>query len=164
MTILSDGSFQFDTMGEMYYNLFVIIGLGINHNQYLYDQDTGNLLKFRDKYIKATIDDNMPIYAGMTDIVFESDRNYALTNNIVGFYIDKESNSDDGDRIGFISLGIEDKDIEWHRAIVQTKYKGTIVTKFYRQAYLALIEVIFDLDGVKVDFSNIDEMTYEKRN
>lgn len=164
MTILSDGSFQFNSMGEMYHNLFMMIGLGINGNQYLYDQDSGNILKFKDKYIKASIDDSMPLYAGMTDIVFEPARNYALTNNIVGYYIDKESNSEDGDRIGYISLGIEDKDVEWHSAIVQTKKKGTIQTRFYRQAYLALLEVIFDLEGVKVDFTNLDEMTYERKN
>jgi hypothetical protein len=163
MQYLANGACQFDSLGELYYNLFMTIGLGINSQQYLYDQDTGIVIKFKDKFIKANTN-NQPLYAGRMDVVFEPSKNYGLMTTLVGYYIDKESNSEDGDRIGFISMGIEDKDIEWHRVIVQTNYKGIIESKFYRQAYLGYIEVIFQMDGVNVDLTNLDEMTYVYEN
>ena len=52
MNFLPNGKMIFDDIYEMYFQLFAEIGLGINQNQYLYDQDSMIVLKYKDKYIK----------------------------------------------------------------------------------------------------------------
>lgn len=156
MFITPQGKIAFNTIAERDYNLFMIIGLGINKEQYLYDQDTGTILNYRGKYIKATITE-MPVYAGRNDIVFDPSRNYNMMATLLGYYIDKESTSEDGDIIGFISQGVEDtKDKEFHRLFIQTKYKGRIESDWFHCGYLGFIDCIFKLDGQNVDLHNFD--------
>lgn len=150
-----NGKIMFDDMYELYYHLFLEIGLSINCNNYLYDQDTEILLMYKDKYIKATTFP-VPIYAGRNDIVFDPSQNYNLMVSILGYYIDKESNSDSGDNIGFIAQYIEDNDIEMQRVVVKTK-NGDYASQFYHNVFLGYIEVIFLLaHSFNVDLSNFD--------
>ena len=150
-----NGKIMFDDMYELYYHLFLEIGLSINGNDYLYDQDTEILLMYKDKYIKATTFP-VPIYAGRNDIVFDPSQNYNLMVSILGYYIDKESNSDSGDNIGFIAQYIEDNDIEMQRVVVKTK-NGDYASQFYHNVFLGYIEVIFLLaHSFNVDLSNFD--------
>lgn len=150
-----NGKIMFDDMYELYYHLFLEIGLSINGNNYLYDQDTEIPLMYKDKYIKATTFP-VPIYAGRNDIVFDPSQNYNLMVSILGYYIDKESNSDSGDNIGFIAQYIEDNDIEMQRVVVKTK-NGDYASQFYHNVFLGYIEVIFLLaHSFNVDLSNFD--------
>ena len=107
MQITANGKMMFDDIYEMFYHLFTEIGLGINTDQYLYDQDTMTVLKYKDKWIKATVQP-VEIYAGKTDIVFDPARNYNLMTTLFGYFISKESNSPEGDRIKFNSQYIDD--------------------------------------------------------
>lgn len=150
-----NGKIMFDDMYELYYHLFLEIGLSINGNNYLYDQDTEIPLMYKDKYIKATTFP-VPIYAGRNDIVFDPSQNYNLMVSILGYYIDKESNSDSGDNIGFIAQYIEDNDIEMQRVVVKTK-NGDYASQFYHNIFLGYIEIIFLLaHSFNVDLSNFD--------
>ena len=133
---------------SMYYELFGCIGLSLNRDQYLFDQDTGVVLKYKDKYIKAT---TVPaeIYAGRTDVLFEPDKNYNLVVVLLGYYIDKEVSM--GNDIGFIAQYVED-DIsrEKQRVVVKTRMYGDVVSKFYYNIYLGYIECIFKLSGYDI--------------
>lgn len=150
-----NGKIMFDDMYELYYHLFLEIGLSINSNQYLYDQDTGIPLMYKDKYIKATIVP-VPIYAGRNDIVFDPSQNYNLMVSILGYYIDKESNSEDGDNIGFIAQYIEDNGEEMQRVVVKTR-NGDFTSQYYHNVFLGYIEVIFLLArSFNVNLSNFD--------
>jgi hypothetical protein len=156
MFITPEGKIAFNTVAERDYNLFMVIGLGINQNQYLYDQDNGTQLNYKGKYIKATITET-PVYAGRNDVVFDPSRNYALMATLLGYYIDKESNSEDGDRIGFISQGNEDsRDKKYHRMFIQTSKKGRIESDWYECGYLGFLDCIFKLDGQNIDLHNFD--------
>ena len=53
MIYLPNGTVIFDNIFDMYYDMFSEIGLGINSQQYLYDQDTQTVIQFKEKYIKA---------------------------------------------------------------------------------------------------------------
>lgn len=156
MNFLANGKMSFTDIYEMYYHLFTTIGLSINSNGYLYDQDTCELLKYKDCYIKATVHP-VPIYAGRHDIVFEPMKNYNLMVSMLGYFIDKESNSDDGDNIGFIAQYIEETpDREKQRVVVKT-HKGLFASQYYTNIYLGYIEVIFALSGNFIpDLSNFD--------
>lgn len=165
MKFLPNGKVIFDDVYEMYYYMFNTIGLSINSaNQHLYDQDTQIELRFNDKYIKATVLP-IPIYAGRNDIVFDPSTNYNLMLNIFGYFIDKETASEDGDKIGYIAQSIEDElfvgkvganDIKKQRLSVRTT-RGDFFSNYYFNIYLAYIEMIFILSGDFVpDLSNFD--------
>lgn len=144
MKFLQDGRVMFDDMYEMFYHLFTEIGLSINNNQYLYDQDTGIELKYKDKYIKSTVVP-IPIYAGKNDIVFDPVKNYNLMVSLLGYFIDKEANNPEGDRIQFIAQYIEDdQNREKQRVVIKTR-NGDFASNFYRNIYLGYIEIIFIL-------------------
>ena len=156
MFVTPQGKIAYNTIGELNYNLFMTIGLAINADQHLYDQDTMKELNFNGKYIKASIND-IPVYAGRNDVVFEPSRNYKLMATLFGYYIDKETNSEEGDKVGFISQGNEDsKDREFHRLFVDTKRYGRVESDWYQNGYLGFIDCIFKLDGQNIDLHNFD--------
>ena len=147
---------QFSDEFELNYHLFMEIGLSVNYNGYLYDQDTGIEIKYKDKYIKSSTVP-MPLYAGRNDIIFEPAKNYNLMTTLLGYYIDKETNSDDGDRIGYIAQYIDDNPTKDKQRIVIKTKRGDIASKFYYNVYLGYIECIFMLGGSLVpDLSNFD--------
>ena len=157
MNFLPNGKVSFNDIYELYYHLFTEIGLSISPNQYLYDQDTGIELRFKDKYIKATVHP-IPIYSGKNDIIFDPSKNYNLMVSLLGYYIDKESNNtEQSDNIGFIAQYIEETPgREKQRVVIKTK-RGEIKSQFYFNIYLGYIEIIFILSGNFLpDLSNFD--------
>ena len=153
MNFLPNGKMIFDDIYEMYFQLFAEIGLGINQNQYLYDQDSMIVLKYKDKYIKATVTPQ-EIYAGRTDIVFDPSKNYNLMTTLFGYFIDKESSTEG--KIKYASQYIEDDPSKTKQRLVVKTANGDIVSSFYFNIYLAYIECIFILSGYNVDLANFD--------
>lgn len=156
MLFLNDGKVRFTDRGELLFHLFMEMGLGINSNQYLYDQDTGEVLRFKDLYIKADVN-NQPIYAGKTDIVFEPETNYSLMNNLFAYYLEKFKADEDNHITQEISYYFEsDPNKEKQRIFVKTQY-ATYATQFYSCVFLAFIEATFLINGnFMVDLSNFD--------
>ena len=155
MKFTINGDTMFDDFSELCYNLMMQIGLGINRDGYVYDQDTGITLKSRDKYLKASVDGS-PIYTGSNDIAFDPVKNYVITLFMLGYYIDKMREMD-GEDIGFISQGIEDNDDKsYHRAFIDCSKYGRIYSKFYHISSLGYVELIFKLGDMNTDISNFD--------
>lgn len=156
MNFLPDGKMIFNDIYEMYYNLFLELGLAVNENGYLYDIDNNIVLKFKDKYIKAAMT-RVPVYPGAFDIVFDPSQNYMLMVYMMGYYIDKEVNNEN--KIGFIAQYIdEDKSTEdkLQRVVVKTR-NGNICSRYYHNIFLAYIDIIFILSGnTSLDLSNFD--------
>jgi hypothetical protein len=157
MNFLPNGKIMFNDVYEMFYHLFTEIGLGINNNSYLYDQDTFTEIKFKEKYIKATTQP-ITIYAGRNDIIFDPANNYQLMVSLLGYYIDKRAVSEDEETIEFVAQYIEETPgREKQRVTVKTNNKGDISSNFYYNIYLGYIEIIFLLGGNFVpDLSNFD--------
>lgn len=157
MIYLPNGTVIFDNIFDMYYDMFSEIGLGINSQQYLYDQDTQTVIQFKEKYIKASIN-GQPVYAGRNDIVFEPAKNYTLMTRLFEYYLDKCQNSDDGDQLqGYIAHYIDDDAAkERQRVVVKTVGRGEISSQFYFNIYLAYIDCLFKIAGYNADLSNFD--------
>ena len=154
MTFNAEGRIVFDDIPEMYYNLFNEIGLSINKDNYLYDTDTDTVLRFKDKYIKASNKPGDDLYAGKTDVVFDPLKNYTLMTSLFGYYIDKEF----VDRPGFyIAQYIDDNPEDKHlqRVVVKTQ-DGDVYSEYYNNTYLGYIEDIFILSGTMVFLKNFD--------
>ena len=157
----ANGKIFFSNINEMYYNLFLEIGLSTNNEQYIYDQDTGIVLKYKEKYIKMNF--NNDTYPGKNDIVFDPATNYNLIVTLFGYYIEKELSN--GNDIGYIA---DFKEEEHNRAfipkgerfrqrvVIRTK-RGDIYTDYFYNLYLAYIHAIFIISGnEEYDLSNFD--------
>ena len=157
MNYYANGTIGFDNIYDMYYDLFSEIGLGINTQQYLYDQDTQVTITFKEKYIKASIN-GQPIYAGRNDIVFEPAKNYTLMARLFEYYLDKCQQSDDGDLLeGYIAHYIDDDETkEKQRVVVKTVGRGEISSNYYFNIYLAYIDCLFKIAGYNANLTNFD--------
>lgn len=145
----------YDSINEAFYNLFLEIGLFVNQNGYLQDQDTGIVIRFKDKFIKVSLNENVPLYTGKTDVPFEPARNFMLMQNLLGYYIDKREASDEP--IGYSSQGIYDKrDTIEHQVFVKTLDGTVYESGLYHNTYLAFMDCIFRLSGSIVDLHNLD--------
>ena len=148
---------MYDNLQELYYNLFFELGVFVNESGYIQDSDTNIQLKFRDMYIKVSLNDMNEAYAGKTEILFDPPHNFALASNLMGFYIDKREHSDNP--VNYLSQGIVDRmfpdDIMRHQVFVKTG-NGEYESNFYRNSYLCFIDCIFRMGGSVVDLSNLD--------
>lgn len=154
----------YDTFGELTYELFSEIGLGINaQTSYVYDQETGAPIMFGEKYIKANYNDQ-PIYSGRTDVAFDPSTNYRLMNTLFGFYLDKLQHSEDGDMLGgYIAHYIDDNEDKTKQRIVVKTGRGEIASRYYWNIYLAYIDCILRIGGANVDLSNFDPPREEEK-
>lgn len=157
-----DGTISFNTYIEMQYDLFNEIGLAINGQSYVYDQDTGIQLKIKDKYIKASVNGE-PIYTGKSDVAFEPGRNYSLINYLFGYYLTKAQNTEDGDILcGYTAHFIDDNpEKDKQRVVVKTIGRGDIASDYYYNIYLAYFDVIFRIAGYIPNLKNFD--IYEEK-
>lgn len=163
MKFLNNGKVMFDDVYELNYHLFMEMGLSINNNGYLYDQDNGTTLMFKDKYIKAT---TIPveIYAGKTDIVFNPAENFTLMNTLFCYYLDKYTSDEElSSEIKYIAHFIEDNPEKTMQRIAIRTANGDIFTSYYYNLYLGFIEAIFILsNNFSVDLSNFDIVIQKK--
>lgn len=156
----ANGKMLFNNTKEMYYNLFLEIGLSINNEQFIYDQDTGIVLKYKDKRIKMSFTND--VYGSNNDVVFDPSVNYDLMVKLFGYYIEKETQN--GNDIGYIAHFSEEefnrafimKDERYRQRVVVKTKNGDFKTAPYYNIYLAYIEAIFILSGNNYDLSNFD--------
>lgn len=162
MYISVSGKFHFSDLGEMLYNLFLEIGLSINANGYIFDQQTGIVLKYKEHFMKCTFN-NEPIYAGKNDIVFDPVNNYQLMELLLGYYLEKEeANGNDHQFIAHfrddeVKRTEANKGERFKQRIILRTKCGDICTQYYYNLYLAYSEAIFLLAGSdEYDLSNFD--------
>ena len=158
MNYLLDGTVTFNDIYDLYNELFMELGLYIGPDQYLYEQDTAMPIRLKDKFIKATINPNIPLYAGRNDILFEPNRNYSLIASLFCYYLDKCQHTDDGDILqGYIANFIDDNpEKDKQRVAVKTKGRGEISSAYYYNIYLAYIDCIFRIAGYVPNLYNLD--------
>lgn len=144
----------YESKEEMYYNLFLQMGLVVNNQGYLQDSDTGIVIRYKDKFIKVSLNPGVPAYAGRTDILFEPDKNFDLMSKLMSFYIDKRDHSDDP--LGYIGQGIMDnKEYSVHSVFVKS-HSGEFESAKYHNTYLGFIDCIFRMDGVTPELHQFD--------
>lgn len=163
MTVTSEGKTMFTSKGELYYHLLLEMGLGINQEQHIYDQTTGDILSWKDKYIKVDVNDQ-PIYAGKDEVIFSIDENFNLMMNMFSHFLDTIANDDDIN-IAVVAHFIEHtEDNTKNRLNIKYNTKdGTLTnqimyTSWFSDPWLCYIESIFLLNGnAGFDLSNFDQ-------
>ena len=161
MVFNPDGTISYTDVFELYYNLFNTIGLSVNADQYLYDQDNLQILKYNDKAIKAATAP-MNVYAGKNDVIFEPAVNYDMMVKLFGYWLDKEIAIGENPNIGvYQSQYIEDHpENKLLQRFTVCFANGTKYTsQFYNKLYLAYMELIFLIgDNQVVNLHNFDEV------
>ena len=151
------GETVFDDVYELYYNLFNAIGLSINYDSKLYDQDSCKELLYNNHFIKAATTP-IAIYAGKNDVIFDPYKNYNIMVMLFVYWLDKEAAMNDMN-IGYLSQYIEDnKDTEdqKQRFVLKTN-KGEYISKWYYNLWLGYAEIILAIsDNIALDLSNLD--------
>lgn len=149
---------KFTDFNDLIVNYISEMGLAVDSNMYLYDQDSGNILKFKDKSIKISIN-GIPAYGGVNDIVFNPAHNYAICSTLFGMYINRCQDTDDGDLIqGYIAHSLEDMpgSKEFQRVVIKSIGRGEIASNYYRNAFLGFIDCTFRISGYNLDLSPFD--------
>lgn len=145
------GQLIFDDRPEMFYHLFGEMGLDINREGYLYDIETKDIIKYKDKYLKTTQYPGIPVYAGRNDMVFEPIGNYNLMVSLFGYYLDKEFPPE-----FFIAQYIEDDSTNTLQRVCVKTSQGDIYSPFYNNIYLGYCYCVFALGGQDVFLNNFD--------
>lgn len=132
-------------MNELTEKVMSIIGLDINHEFKVMDQDTGLLLTFNDKYLKFSYSDEIPII-GENDMwldllnnvkiviyifTYFLEKNYILTNT----YIRSFSQINDG-----------------IKTALDVRGDSNITSNFYTLSTLKYLDIIFRLS----EYDNVD--------
>ena len=152
-----DGSMSFESYGDLYFHMFIEMGLSINKDSYLFDQDSGSQfpLQFDGKAIKANTKDQ-PIYVGENEVAFDPTTNYSVMSRLFYYYLDKYASNEDREYT-YLAHSIEDNPDRTKQCVCIKTDKGKIYSKFYYNLYLAYIEMIFKIGGsCPLDLSNFD--------
>ena len=145
------GQVMFNDRPEMFYHLFNELGLDISNDGYLYDVDSREFIKYKDKNIKTTQYPGITVYCGRNDIVFEPIGNYNLMISLFGYYLDKEFPPE-----FFIAQYIEDDPTNNKQRVVVKTSKGDVFSPFYNNVYLGYCYCIFALAEQNVFLDNFD--------
>ena len=141
----------------MYFHLFIEMGISINKDGYIFDQDSGSQfpLLFDGKRIKANTKDQ-PIYVGENEVAFDPPNNYSVMNKLFYYFLDKYNSSEDH-AFHYQAHSIEDNPERTKQCICIKTDKTKIYSKYYYNLYLAFIEMTFVLNqSFTVDLSNFD--------
>ena len=168
MQLTKQGKTMFTDKGELYYHLLLEMGLGIDKSQHIYDQTSGDILTWKDKYIKCDTN-NLPIYAGKNEIIFSLDENFQLFMNLYSHFLNNLTKDEESDII--VVAHYTDYIEDTNKTRLNIKYNskdGSIVgnvisTSYYSDPWLTYVESIFLLNGNDgFDFSNFDQEREKK--
>jgi hypothetical protein len=144
----------YESKEEMYYNMFLEMGLFVNQQGYLQDQDTGIVIRYKDQFIKVSLNPNVPVYTGRTDVEFDPKKNFNLMATLMGYYIDKREHGEEP--IGYISQGIFDKKEEQLHSVFIKSQSGLYESDLYHNSYLGFIDCIFKMGGILTNLHPFD--------
>lgn len=154
----NNGTMMFDDVFDLTYNLLTEIGLNIR-NGYIFDQDntSGEPLQFQGRMIKATVDRNIPCYAGQGEITFDILDNVRLVTTLLGYCIDKETALNGFSCLSHFIEELPTDDIIRPTALsIKMPDYSTRSTKYYYNKCLKYIHAIFLIYEDNVDLSNFD--------
>ena len=152
MIMNSNFEMEFDDRPEMFYSMFNEIGIDIDHNGYLYDEDSRSPIKFKDKNIKTTKFADEVVYCdNRIDILFEPLENYHLMICLFGYFINKQFPLD-----CYVAQFIEDNPDKTKQRVVVRTSNGDIFSPFYKNIYLGYCYLIFAMTDQKVNLDKFD--------
>ena len=149
---------MYNTKEDLIYALINEIGLSINNNNSLFDQDNGQLIYFGGREIKCSIDPRNPVYNSEISTIFDPLDDIKLMTTILAYYLEKERVMGD---IYPITYSFNDRDKQGPSNMsvkIQTRNGMEEVTSnFYYNKCLKISDIILRMGGQFCDLSNFDE-------
>lgn len=152
---------MYNTKEDLIFALINEIGLSINSNNVLYDQDTHNIIYFGGKEIKCSIDPDKPVYKSEVAVVFDPIDDIKLMTTILGYYLEKERVLGETYPITYLTSQNKGKGLQPSNITVrlQTPDQGIIQvsSNFYYNKCLKIADIILRMGGQYCDLSNFDQ-------
>ena len=151
---------MYNTKEDLIFALLNEIGLSIDNNNTLIDQDNnGERIYFGGKLIKCSLDPNRPVYNSEIAIVFDPVDDIRLMTTILAYYLEKERVLGESYPIAY---GFNNKDKQGPSTIsvkIQTHDRGIIevTSNLYYNKCLVISDVILRMGGQYSDLSNFDQ-------
>ena len=149
---------MYNTKEDLIYALINEIGLSINENNSLFDQDNGQLIYFGGKEIKCSVNPLYPVYASEVATVFDPFDDIKLMTTILAYYLEKERlmgdiypitySFNDRDRLGPSNMSVK---------IQTANGMEEVTSNFYYNKCLKISDTILRMGGQFCDLSNFDE-------
>lgn len=137
---------------ELEYKLLSELGLGVDVNHYLIDQDYGTFVFFNGKHIKAKRN-NVEPFVNRHEVYFDPIRNVKLMRNLFQYYISKIHSLEN--RYFSVFFPIYNENAPGALEIKNTTecYRS----KCYNNESLRYIDLIFRISGdIDIDLTNLD--------
>ena len=152
---------MYNTIQDLIFALLNEIGLSIDRDNVLIDQDNGGQrIYFGGKLIKCSVDPNNPVYSSDVAVVFDPINDMKLMTTILAYYLEKERVLGESYPIAY-SFNDRDKQGPSNMIVkIQTSENGIteVVSNFYYNRCLKISDIILRMGGHYCDLSNFDEM------
>lgn len=153
MLTQTEGRTMFNDIYDLTYNLLKTIGLYLDVEGTVLDQETRTPLMFHGCRMKSTVRADTPCFAGQGEIIFDILSNVRLVTTLLGFTINREAEE------GFSVLShYIDKESGTKRTAlcIKTSDYNLYSTLYYNNKCLKFIDAMFMVTGENVDLSNFD--------
>lgn len=130
------------------------IGIGINPDNTLYDQETYQPVTYQGKNIKYSLTNPDRIYLGEGDVLFDPMHNLRMITTMLSTYLRKEE--DNGREV----LSMYDDTIRENRTTSHTiKFSegDPVTSKYYKNRCLAICDNILEMANVNCDLTQFDD-------
>ncbi len=169
MSFVFNPIIQVNILEDLVFHLLNEIGLGINSNGFVFDQDTEQEIYYNGKQIRASIDPKFPALAndlyGLFDPVFDG----KFMSMMLGYYLKKSEAKGELDPIS-VTEQIADVPI-WNqlnpvktrktRAVVLCDNHQEYYSEYYYQKGLKFSDIILRIGGNPINLSRFDSVPEE---
>ena len=146
----------FDDVFELTYYVLEELELKVLPDGRLFDEEKNEILSFNGNIIKASVNPKRINYAGQGEITLDLINNVRMTTVLFGRFLQKKI---DGGMPYFSHYPeeiIDEAEIKYNRLVVKHDTFNNTVSEFYHNKCLKFIDMIFLLDGDKVELRNFD--------
>lgn len=128
------------------------LGLDVNHDNYVIELDTGNVIAFSNKFLKYSYNYFISVNKDK-EVYFNPIGNLELVVSLLSYYLNK---LDEKEGIYYpVFFTIKD-DTRIKNAVVIKNHLESVQTNFYNKINIAYIEAIFKVKNRNIDFSYLD--------
>lgn len=140
-------------MNDLNYKLMCDIGLDLDNNMNIIDQDFGNIIMIKGKALKASLN-NIEPFIGGGDILFDPMNNYKLMANLFSYFIQKTQSTED--RYFNVFYPVQGSD---NKTAMEIKENMTVIRSgFYSNPCIAYIDLVFRINDEVYDLSMYDSI------
>lgn len=139
-------------INNLIYQLMTEIGLEIDSEMRVVDQDDGNVIMFKGKSLKVSLNEYKQPFIGRNDILFDPITNFKVMSNLFSYFIHKTSITEGRYFNIFYPVNLADG-----RTYIEIKEDNQVIRSgSYNNPCIAYIDLVFRINGEAYDLSMYD--------